>query len=213
MAAKLPNGALLYIAGSYGEAITVSAVTNASPAVCTATGHGLAKGDYVVVTSGWNNLNEKVVRVGEVTTNTFELEGINTTDQAKYPAGSGVGSVKEVATWQQIQQVMETGTDGGDPEYVEYEFLEDDFKRRIPTGYSAMSITLTLADDPSLPGYQKLKLAKDARDPVAIRMRLPNNSELLYNGYVALNETPTTTKGEIMAVTASLSLASQPIRY
>lgn len=213
MAAHLPNGALLYIASSYGDAITVTAITNAETAVATAANHGLAKGDYVEIKSGWNNLNEKVVRVGEVTTDTFQLEGINTTNQAVYPAGSGIGSVREIETWQQLQQIMETGTDGGDPEYVEYEFLEDDFKRRKPTGYSAMSITLTIADDPTLPGYQVLKQAKDTRDLVAIRMRLPNASELLYSGYAALNETPTTTKGEIMAVTASLSLASQPIRY
>lgn len=213
MAAHLPNGALLYIASSYGDAINVTAITNASPAVATAANHGLSKGDYVEIKSGWNNLNEKVVRVGTVTTTTFELEGIDTTNQAVYPAGSGIGSFREIETWQQLQQIMETGTDGGDPEYVEYEFLEDDFKRRKPTGYSAMSITLTIADDPSLPGYKVLKKAKDTRDLVAIRMRLPNESELLYSGYAALNETPTTTKGEIMAVTASLSLASQPIRY
>lgn len=213
MAAQLPNGALIDVASAYGDAITVTAISNATAAVATATDHGLAKGDYVEVKSGWNKLNERVVRVGEVTDDTFVLEGIDSSDTKKYPDGDGIGSVLKIQSWVQIQQITETTTDGGDPEYVEYEFLEDDYKRRIPTGYSAMSINLTIADDPSLPGYNVLKKVKDSRELTAIRMRLPNDSELLYNGYVALNETPTTTKGEIMTVSASLSLQNQPIRY
>ena len=213
MAAQLPNGAMIDVASSYGDAITVTAITNANPAVVTAASHGLLKGDYVEVKSGWNKLNEQVVRVGNVTSDTFELEGVDTSNQRNFPAGSGLGSVRQIETWTQIQQITETSTDGGDAEYTEYEFLEDDYKRRIPTGYSAMSINLTIADDPTLPGYQVLKQAKTTRDLTAIRMRLPNDSELLYNGFVALNETPTTTKGEIMTVSASLSLQNQPIRY
>lgn len=213
MAAQLPNGALIYIAGSYGDKVTITAISNASPAVVTAASHGLSKGDYVEITSGWNKLNECVYRVGETTTGTFELEGVDTTDTSKFPAGTGAGSFREIASWTQIQQITETSTDGGDAEYTEYEYLEDDYKRRIPTGYSAMSINLTIADDPSLPGYKVLKTAKTTRNLHAIKMQLPNASELLYNGYVSLNETPTTTKGEIMTVSASLSLTTQPVRY
>lgn len=213
MAAQLPNGALIYIAGSYGTKADITAITNANPAVATAASHGLSKGDYVEITSGWNKLNECVYRVGAVTDSTFELEGVDTTDTSKFPDGTGIGSLRKIASWVQIQQITETSTDGGDAEYTEYEFLEDDFKRRIPTGYSAMSINLTIADDPSLPGYAVLKQAKTTRNLYAIKMQLPNSSELLYNGFVSLNETPTTNKGEIMTVSASLSLNSQPVRY
>ena len=76
-----------------------------------------------------------------------------------------------------------------------------------------MSINLTIADDPTLEGYKVLKKAKTLRDLRALRFRLPNASEILYNGYVSLNETPTTNKGDIMTVSASLALSSEPKRY
>ena len=38
-------------------------------------------------------------------------------------------------------------------------------------------------------------------------------SVILYNGYVSFNETPTMTKGEIMTVSATISLMTRPVRY
>ena len=51
--AAVPTGTLFSVATTFGSAITVTAVTNANPAVCTATAHGLSNGDLIEVTSGW----------------------------------------------------------------------------------------------------------------------------------------------------------------
>lgn len=213
MSVKLPNGAIVSIASERGEAINFTAITNANPAVATATGHGLSKGDIVSVTSGWNRINDKVVRVGEVTDDTFELDGIDTTDTSAYPAGSGTGSVKKVSEWTQIQQITNVETSGGEMQFATYSFLENDYESQIPTQSSAQSLTLTIADDASLPGYKVLKEASEKRVAVPIRITLPDGSVILYNGYVSFNETPTMTKGEIMAVSATISLLTRPVRY
>ena len=42
---------------------------------------------------------------------------------------------------------------------------------------------------------------------------LPDGSKILYNGYVSFNETPSMTKNQLMAVTATFSLQSRPVRY
>ena len=211
MSVKLPNGAIVSIASERGEAINFTAITNANPAVVTATGHGLSKGDIVSVTSGWNRINDKVVRVGEVTDDTFELDGIDTTDTSAYPAGSGTGSAKKVSEWTQIQQITNVETSGGEMQFATYSFLENDYESQIPTQSSAQS--LTIADDASLPGYKVLKEASEKRVAVPIRITLPDGSVILYNGYVSFNETPTMTKGEIMAVSATISLLTRPVRY
>jgi thymidine phosphorylase len=50
-----------------------------------------------------------------------------------FPAGSGTGTIREVTAWQQITQILETNTQGGDQQFVTYSFLEDDAEHQIPT--------------------------------------------------------------------------------
>lgn len=213
MAVSLPNGAVVSIASAYAAPITVTAVSNANPAVATAEGHGLANGDIVEVTSGWSRLNSRVARVANVTADTFELEGINTTSTNLYPAGGGAGSVRKVSTWQQITQVLEFTTSGGEQQFVTYSFLEEDVEHQIPTVKSASSFQMTIGDDAELPWYSILSDANDDRIPRAVSVVLPSGSAIFYNGYVTLNKTPTLTKNELMGLQSTVSLTSEPQRY
>ena len=80
MSFRLPNGATLQIAATYGTAIPVTALSNANPAVATAAAHGLSDGDIIAVTSGWTRLNDRAARVADSLTGTFALENVNTTN-------------------------------------------------------------------------------------------------------------------------------------
>lgn len=213
MAARLPDGAIVSIATTYGTAKTVSGISNANPGVATSTAHGLANGALVSVTSGWSNLNNRVVRVAGSATNTFNLDGIETTSVTQYPAGSGGGSVQEITGFTQIAQIMGFSTSGGEQQFATFSFLEQNFDTQIPTTLSAQSITLDIADDPTLAGYQALKAASDTRAIRALRLSMPDGSFILYQGYVSFNETPTVTKGSVMQVRATFSLLGRPVRY
>lgn len=213
MAARLPDGAIVSLATTYGTAKAVSGISNANPGVATATAHGLTTGALVSVISGWQNLNNRIVRVAGSVTNTFNLEGIDTSSTTLYPAGSGAGSVQEITAFTQISQIMGFTTSGGDQQFANYSFLEQNFETQIPTNFSAQSISLDIADDPTLPGYIALKAASDARAVRALKIAMPDGSFILYQGYVSLNETPTVTKGQVMQVKATISLQSRPVRY
>lgn len=213
MAASLPNGSTLFIGSAYGSALTVSALTNANPGVATSTAHGLSNGDYVVVTSGWSRLNNRLVRVAGVTANTFELEGINTTDTDIYPASSGVGSVREVTTFTQITQVLQPTSQGGEQQFLAYQFLEDDAQTEIPTTKTAGGFNFSVADDPTLTGYIAMAAANDDREARALRVNLANGSKLCYYAYLTLNETPSLTVNELMACQATARFLNKPTRY
>lgn len=213
MAVSLPNGVLLALGTTLGSPITVTALTNADPAVATATAHGLTDGDIIVVDSGWSRLNERVVRVDASDTNSLAYEGINSTSTSLYPAGSGTGTVTEVSAWTQISQVLDLSTTGGEMQFATYSFLEQDFESQIPTQSSAQTLTMTIADDPSLAGYIALKAAAETRTATPLRLTMPSGAILLYNGFVSFNETPSMTKNEVMGVTATFSLVSKPVRY
>ncbi len=213
MGVKLPNGVTLALATAYGSSINVTALSNANPAVATAAAHGLTDGDIIEVTSGWSKLSGRIVRVDGALSGTFTLEGINTTNITDYPAASGAGTVREITTWTQIAQVMDANTSGGEMQFVTYSFLEQDFESQLPTQASPQTMTLQIADDPSLPGYQAVKAAAESRAIRALRIAYPDGSTAYYNGYVGFNETPTFTKNQIQVVTATFSMQSRPVRY
>ena len=213
MAAKLPDGSIVSLATTMGSAKTVSAITNANPGVATSTSHGFTDGDIVIMSSGWSNLNNRVVRVTGSATNTFNLEGLDTSSTTLFPAASGTGTATEVTAFTQISQIMNFSTSGGDQQFTNYSFLEQNFDTQIPTTFSAQSISIDIADDPSLAGYIALKAASDARAVRCLKIALPDSSVIYYYGYVTLNETPTVSKGQVMLVKATFSLLGRPVRY
>lgn len=214
MAVSLPNGALVAIASGYGASKVMSALTNGDPAVATLeASHGITTGDYLEVTSGWSRLTDKIVRAGTVSTNDVPFEGIDTTLTSIYPAGGGTGTVREITGWTQLSQILSSSSSGGEQNFLEYQFLEGDAQKRIPTFKSAAGLTFTIAYDPSLAGYQLVQEANDDRLPRAVRITLPNNAILLYNAYLSLSSIPTLTVNEVMSVEVTLSLLAEPVRY
>lgn len=214
MSVSLPNGAIVAIASGYGASKTMSAVSNANPGEATLeASHGVVLGDFLEVTSGWSRLNGRIVRAGTVDTNDVLLEGINTTSTTRFPAGSGIGSVREITGWTQLAQIVGSTSEGGGQQFTTFQFLEADSEVRIPTNKSAAGITFTVADDPTLAGYILAQAANEDRLARAIRITLPNGSILLYNAYISLAPIPSLTVNEIMSVQVTLSLLSEPVRY
>lgn len=213
MAVKLPDGATVAIATGYGAVKTVSAISNANPGVITSPAHGLLNGAFYELKSGWQKIADRIFKAANITTNALDVAGIDTTDTNRFPAGSSAGTLREILVWTQIPQILEFTTNGGEQQFTNFSFLEEDFERQLPTVTSAQSIQIGIGDDPTLPGYQALKAAGEARAIRAIKITLPDGSVILYNGYVSFNETPTMTKGQVMQVSATLSLQGRPVRY
>lgn len=213
MAVTLPNGSIVQIASGLDAAVTITAITNANPAVATSVGHGITNGEYVRIVSGWSRLTDKVVRAANVTADTFELEGYDTSDTDVYPAGSGTGTGEVVSGWTQLTQILSSSTNGGEQQFLEYQFLESDAQRRIPTFKNAAGITFSIADDPTLAGYQRALVLNDSRVAMPVRVTLANDSKILYNCYISLNKTPTLTVNELMACEVTMSMLNEPVRY
>ena len=192
----------------------MSALSNANPGVATLTsGHGVATGDFMEVTSGWSRLTDKIVKATGVTGVSVSLDGIDTTLTSIYPAGTGTGSVREITGWTQLSQILSSSSSGGEQQFLEYQLLEADAQKRIPTFKSAAGLTFSIADDPTLAGYILASTANDDRLPRAVKVTLPSGSVITYNAYISLNKTPSLTVNEIMACEVTLSLLSEPVRY
>lgn len=213
MAVQLPDGSLVSLATDYSEAFDVTAVTNAKKAVLTLeTGHGLDDGDAFELISGWSGVTNRVFRAESVAGDEITIKA-DTSDIQRFKAGSGTGSVRKILQMQQIQQILSFEGQGGEPQYATYEFLDSDVENQIPTKFSAQSINISIADDEKQPGYQAFLAASETRSVRALEVLLPNGSTLYYNGYPSMNPTPTMTKGQVMAISASYSVLGRVVRY
>lgn len=213
MAVKLPNGATVHIATALAAEKKATVATNAAECVLTVAGHGFAAGDLVLFKSGWVKLNERVFQIGDVKTDTFKLTGIDTSNADEFPAGSGIGAVQKITDWTQVSQIVEFSTSGGEQQYVDFGFLEDNFDQQIPSTKSAMSMSIKIADDTSLPGYKAAAKCSDKGGKWPLKVVLKGGGLICYNGYPSMNKTPELVRNQVMAVTLSYAISGEVNRY
>lgn len=209
----VPTGTLFSVATAFGSAITVTAVTNANPAVCTATAHGLSNGDVIVFTSGWGRANKRVFRAANVAANTFELEGFDTSSTSFFPAGSGTGSVKEVSTWVQLTKVMNPSSNGGDPKKVVYKWLESDVEYSLNDGFTATDYGMEFDDDDTTSGYSAMKTLSDVQTDTVLKMLMRSGAVTYLPCTVALNDVPNLQDGQINRIKGAFSGNNRHTRY
>ena len=219
MSITLSTGATAAVAKTYSPVrtvagTTITAISNANPALVTAT-HSLSVGDYVVIESGWGLLDQRVCRVGTVnTTVSFTLEGVNTTDTTKYPATGGVpGTFREITVWSVLTQVKGMSASGGAQQFADITSITDTVKKQIPTIKDAVNMTIDVFDDPALAWYTDVTVADDARAPYGLLMTFANGSKLVANAYWSLLKVPTITTNEALMTQIALSYAAEPLRY
>ena len=213
MGYKIPNGGTFQHAATYAAALAFTAISNAAEAVATVVGGTLAAGDIVLLSSGWSKLDNKVVRVKVATATAITLEAIDTTDTQIFPAGNGAGTMKKVLTWVQIPQVNDLAFSGGEQNYLDVVFLENDQGKQIPTDKSAASMVLTIADDPAQPFNTVLMAADAGKQVQAARLNLPGNDTLFYGAYTSFSKQPAVSRNNLLTRTVNLALQAEPTRY
>ena len=214
MSITLTTGVSIAIAKTYGTSVNITSITNATEAVATlSVGHGVIVGDYLEVSSGWGLLDKRIVRVKTVATNDVTFEKINTSNTSKYPAGTGIGSIRRITAWTSMSQLKNISTSGGEMQFADVTALDDVVARQIPTIRSAVNMTVDVFDDPTLAWYTDVETATDARIPYGMMMVFSNNSKLLANTYWSLQRVPNLNQNEAMTSQIALSYAAEPVRY
>lgn len=213
MAFSFPEGSSFQFSTAFAAAKTITDITNADPAVATSTAHGYIDDDLVLLTSGWEDLNNSVVKVDQIDANSFSLLGVNSTNTAFYPVGSGGGSASLISSWQSMPQVLSISTSGGDPRYTTVQLLTNRNSVNIPTGFNATSINLTLAYDPLNAVFQNMLTVSRDNDLCAVRMVLSGGIQVVGYGYMSVNEFPTLNSNQVNQTTVSITLQARPLAY
>lgn len=213
--AQTPNGSThwLYTALST-PAKAVSAISNAVEAVVSCTAHGFSNTDIVFINSGWGRLNRRAYRIKSVTTDTFVLEGCNTTNTTFYPPGSGGGTAAEATTPIQVTQVLAATTSGGEAKKVRYKYQENDVDLEINDGFNPVSRTMEIdADAIGGPGYSLLQTLTDTGAETVVKTMTKSGSFTLTPCTVALNEEVIFQDGQVNRVRVDISGTNRSVRY
>ena len=201
MALRFPNGSVIGFSTSLTSGGSFTTITNAANAVTNAT---VDPGEIVVIeASGWSGIVNRATRVGAA----GALLGIDTTNTTDYPAGQGGGQILVADNFVDFSQQGDLTTSGGEQQFWTGQFLEDVSGRQIqvPTFKNAKTITLPLYFDPALPWYDAAVAADRRKDPVVLRIRLPDGDTMYRYGYMSFDSDPTMSANNPMQVTMTFS--------
>lgn len=213
MAYYFPEGSKIYFSTTFAGAKTVSAVTNADPAVATSTSHGYSDNDEVLFTSGWEDATDSVYMVDQQSADTFKLLGLNTADTTWFSAGSGTGTAQKISSWVEVPQVLGITSQGGDARFTTVEPLAKRNAVNVPTGFNPTSINLTLAHDPANANYQAMQTVARSLTKVAFKLVLSGGATAYGYGYMNVNEMPSLNRNQVNSVAASISLLGRMVSY
>lgn len=213
MAYYYPEGSKIYYSTTFAGAKTVSAITNASPAVATATTHGYSDLDPVLFASGWEDANDTVWEVDSLTADTFGVTGLDASSTTYYPAGTGIGTTQKISGWTEVPQILDISSTGGGPKYGTVSPLGRRNDIKTPIGFEAMSIDLGIGYDATNATWQAMLGITRTFTKVAIKIVVPGGGRLYGYGNLIASEMVEISKGNALKVKAAISLDGRMVGY
>ena len=213
MALYFPEGSSQQFTQSFAAAKTITAMSNANPAVATSVAHGYATNDEILLTSGWEDATDSVYKITVLTADTFSIDGLDTTNTGFFPAGTGAGTAQKISGWTAIPQVLTISGSGGDARFTDVQLLAKRNSLKIPTGFNATSITLTLAHDAANANYKTMVAISRNLSKVAFKQVISGGSVTYGYGYLSVSEMPKLNSNQVNQVDAAMTVLGRSISY
>ena len=207
------EGSKVQFSNTLAAAKTITVATNANPCVMTSVAHGYTTGDEILLTTGWEDATDSVYKVTVLTADTFSVAGLDTTNTSFFASGSGVGTAQKLSTWLDIPQVLSISSSGGDARFTEITPLAKRNSIKVPTGFNATSVTLTLGHDASQANYITMLGISRSLSKVAIKQVISGGAVTYGYGYMNVSETPKLNVNQANTVDAALTVLGRTISY
>lgn len=213
MAFNFPEGSKFQFSSTFASVITVSAASNASPCVLTTSAaHGLTTGDEVLFNSGWEDAQNAIYRVTNLTATTLSLQGLDTTSTTFFSAGSGTGTIQKLNTWVDIPQTLSINASGGTAKFTTVQLLASRNALSIPVGFDPSTTTLTLAHDPAAANYITMLGLSRTFTKVGFRIVGAGGTQYQY-GYMTVGEIPKKQAGQVDQIDVGIAALGRVLSY
>jgi hypothetical protein len=198
------------VQSALAAADTITGITKANPGVVTATAHGLNDGDYVLLTvQGMHQLDGRVVRVAGKTTDTFQLEGVDTTSFDTFSSGTA----EAVTFGTTLATATNISASGGDFDFIDVTTIHDNVKKQIPGLANPATFTFENIWDVADAGLVALKSASDSQARRCIRYTFANGQKLVFSGYIGASLLPTGSAQEVVKTSVVITMFGKPSVY
>lgn len=176
------------VQSTLGVALTVSAVTLANssdspPSSASSTSHGLSNGDYVVftVTDGMVQLDGQAVRVYNVTTNAFELEGLDTSSYSAWTTGT----CKKVTAFSTLSSAQNVTMPNAAPAKIDITRLIDVVKQYVYGLPDAPQGSIVGLFNPGGAAEALIIAATNNNSRIAIKLNWAGGPHTIFNAFVS----------------------------
>lgn len=175
------------VQSALGANKTITAISKANPGVVSSTSHGLANGAYVLLTvQGMHQVDGRIFRVANQTTNAFDLEGENTTGYDTFVSGVA----QEITFGTALSTLTGVTVSGGEWEFDDTTTIHDSQRSQIPTVASPMLFSMESVWDIADAALVALEEASRLKATRAVRVTFSNGQKVLFNGYVGCTLQP-----------------------
>lgn len=213
MAYGFPEGSSQQFSQTFASAKTITAITNANPAVATSVAHGFTTGDEILITSGWEDATDSVFKITVLTADTFSVLGLDSSNTGFFPVGTGAGTAQKISGWTAIPQVLTISASGGDARFTDVNLLSKRNGIKIPTGFNATSVTLSLAHDANQAGYITMLGISRNLSKVAFKQVISGGSVTYGYGYMSVSEFPKLNSNSVNTVDAAMTILGRSVSY
>lgn len=198
------------VQSALAAAKTITAITKANPAVVSSAAHGYSNGDYVLLAvQGMYQINYRVMRVAGVTTDSFQLEGEDSTNYATFVSGS----CQKITFGTTLSTLTNINASGGDFDFIQTTTIHDSVKTQIPGLPNPSTYTFESFWDPSDAGLLALKSASDSQAQRAILFSFANGQKFVFNGYVGCSLSPTGSAQDLVKTSVVFTALGGPKAY
>ena len=189
---------------------TITAITKANPAVASSTAHGMTNGDVCKISAaGMIEVNNMVVEVANVTANTIELKGVDSTLFNTFTSGSS----QAVTFGAAAATITDVSSSGGEAKAIDITTIHDDTDREIPGNSTAISYSFNNIWDPADPALIELKKATLVKGTRSIKLTFATGAKVYYDCYPSTSLAPGGSKGEVVSTPASFKLTGPVTAY
>ncbi|MEO8153564.1 MAG: phage tail tube protein [Rhizobacter sp.] len=212
MSREFWSGVGVDIETALGTALVVTAISKANPGVLSYTGTDPTAGQYVLLkVAGMHQVNKRVFRIANVVgaSNTFELEGEDTTDYDSFISGSA-----EVITFgASMTNAQDIDAEGGEPEFTDLTTIHDRVRSSAPTVVSEMTIKFGTLFDPADPAVVEMKKATFKLATRCVLLRFAGGSKMAFNAYVSAAGVPTGSAQQVVKSGITFKAQGLPTIY
>lgn len=209
--ARLWKNVAVAMESARAAAKTITAITNANPGVASSTAHGYSNGDIIVLeVQGMFQVDQRVVRVAGVTADSYQLEGIDTTNFDTFSSGSSY----ELTLGTSITTATGITAAGGDFSFIDTTTIHASQRSQVPGLPNAATFTMDNIWDVSDAGLIAMKTASDSQSKKAFVFTFGTGGQKMYfAGYVGASLLPGGSAQQLVTTPTVVTMEGFPSYY